>query len=140
MQAARMRRWMLWGAPAAMLAAALGGHAGGAAGVFLWGLAGPLLPPRQRAPYLHARQARPARAFFASALGALCCLLLAQGAAALLNALAPASDNALFAHLAAVPPALCLGGEAAFFRKGRRACLAGGLLCCLLSGLLIAYR
>ena len=49
MQAARMRRWMLWGAPAAMLAAALGGHAGGAAGVFLWGLAGPLLPPRQRA-------------------------------------------------------------------------------------------
>lgn len=69
--AARMRRWILQGAPI-IAAAALGMHAGGAAaGMFLWLLLGWLILPRGRYPYPRKRAGNPWRLFFAFSAGLL---------------------------------------------------------------------
>lgn len=63
--AARMRRWMLWGAPA-MLLAARGRHAGGAGlGLGLWLAAGLLIPASTAYPYPRKRRIRPHRLWLA---------------------------------------------------------------------------
>lgn len=69
--AARMRRWILWGAPV-VLAAGWGLRAGGAAaGLMLWLVAGAAFPARGRYPYPRKRGGRPWRLLFAFSLGAL---------------------------------------------------------------------
>lgn len=70
-EAARMRRWMVRGAPVIALAAP-GGHAGGGmAAMLFWLLLGALLLPASAYPYPRRRALRPARLFFAFCGGAL---------------------------------------------------------------------
>lgn len=67
--AARMRRWMLLGAPV-MLLASLGMHAGGAAaGMMAWALLGVRLLPASSYPYPRKRNGKPWRLFFSFSAG-----------------------------------------------------------------------
>ena len=68
--AARMRRWILVGAPATLLAGWGMRAGGGAAGLGLWLLLGVLVLPPGRYPYPRKRGGKPWRLFFAFSLGA----------------------------------------------------------------------
>ena len=80
---ARMRRWLLLGAPAVATAAVAAHAGGGAAALGAWLLLGHLLPVPNPYPYPRKRSVRPHRMFWAWAVGFLA-----------LSGLIPASDKA----------------------------------------------
>lgn len=126
-EAARMRRWMIRGAPVIALAAP-GGHAGGGmAAMLLWLLLGALLLPAPRYPYPRRRTLQPARLFFAFCGGALALALLYAGAGLGFRCFFP--ETALSRSvllLGAILPAVCLCGWLLTLRLSARRAWAAG--------------
>ena len=128
-EAARMRRWMLQGAPV-MLLASLGMHAGGgAAGLLLWLMLGVKLLPKSRYPYPRKRKGDPGRLFLSFSAAALFPALAAFCARPILPM--PSLAHALMLW-GAMLISLVFSSRILFLSLPRRFCFGcGGVLCCL---------
>lgn len=139
--AARMRRWMLQGAPLIGLLA-LGMHAGGgAAGMALWMGLGLIRLPRWHYPYPRKRSKRPGRLFFSLTAGAMLCSIPEK---AILLIWPGFFQHGIFypflLQMGAVSLALGLSAPLAAANIPDRMGWALGLNCLLLSLLFIFYR
>ena len=135
-----MRRWILLGAPATLLAG-WGMRAGGsAAGLGLWLLLGVLVLPPGRYPYPRKRGGKPWRLFFAFSLGIFFLTALTLALRLVCGRFfAPSQINDFLALAGAVFFSLPLCAKALAVPLPRNAARGAGLfLCAAALGLLIA--